>query len=115
VLEAVLLYLTGGKDLFDPPLDLSTQEGRREQAVRLAVAAHLLPDDARTGARLHKIMEILLERGRNRPVRPAPAPLLVWNLDFLLNELPVDARPWHVDGEEETPLAPATEASGQVA
>src|SRR5262249_49584909 len=43
VLNAVLPYLIGGKDLFEPPLDLTTEQGRKEQAVRLAAAAELLP------------------------------------------------------------------------
>jgi hypothetical protein len=115
VLEAVLPYLVGGKDLFDPPPDLSTQEGRRDQMVRLAVAAHLLPEGAATDKKLHKIMEILRERGRNRPVRPAPAPLLAQNVDFLLEELPVGACPGHVDAMESTLHATVPEPSGQVA
>jgi hypothetical protein len=76
VLEAVLPYLVGGKNLFDPPLDLSTAEGRREQAVRLAVAAQLLPRDASTESKLHKIMLLLQGRERKRPIRRAPAALL---------------------------------------
>jgi hypothetical protein len=54
VLDAVLPYLMRGQDLFNPPLDLSTVEGRREQAVRLAVAAHLLPWDSATDQNLQK-------------------------------------------------------------
>src|SRR5262249_27551618 len=45
VLAAVLPYRVGGRDLFDPPADLATPEGRFEQSVRLAVAAQLLPSD----------------------------------------------------------------------
>ena len=63
VLESVLPYLLGGKDLFEP-LDLSTAEGRREQVIRLAVAVQLLPDDAATSEKLSRIMPILLDRGR---------------------------------------------------
>jgi hypothetical protein len=115
VLEAVLPYLVGGKDLFDPPLDLSTREGRTEQAIRLAVAAQMLPRGAATDKKLHKIMAILLERERQRPVRPAPAALLAQNVDFMLDELPVGACPGHVDAKESTLHATVPEASGQVA
>jgi hypothetical protein len=115
VLEAVLPYLVGGKDLFDPPLDLSTEGGRREQVVRLAVAVHLLPKDATTDRRLHQIMLILRERERKRPSRHAPAPLLAQNLDFMLEELPVATQPGHVDAEESTRPATVPAASGQVA
>jgi hypothetical protein len=69
VLDAVQPYLLDGKDLFDPLLDLSTIEGRREQVIRLAVAVHLLPDDAATQWKLQKIMLLVQERERQREKR----------------------------------------------
>jgi hypothetical protein len=66
VLDAVQPYLLGGEDLFDPPLDLSTIEGRREQIIRLAVAVHLLPNDAATQWKLQKIMLLVQERELQR-------------------------------------------------
>jgi hypothetical protein len=66
VLDAVQPYLLDGKDLFDPPLDLSTIEGRREQLIRLAVAVHLLPNDAATQWKLQKVMLLIQERERQR-------------------------------------------------
>jgi hypothetical protein len=115
VLDVVLPYLVGGKDLFDPPLDLSTEGGRREQVVRLAVATQMLPQGAATDKRLHKIMEILLERKRKPPVRHPPAPHLAQNLDFMLDELPVAAHPALVDTEESTLPVTVPGASGRVA
>ena len=91
VLDAVLPYLVGGKDLFDPPLDLSTSAGRREQVIRLAVAVHLLPNDAATNKKLSRIMLILFERGRltrNRALLPA---LLTQKLDSRVKEALLDA------------------------
>jgi hypothetical protein len=64
VLDAVQPYLLDGKDLFEPPLDLSTLDGRREQGIRLAVAVHLLPNDAATQWKLQKIMVLVQERDR---------------------------------------------------
>jgi hypothetical protein len=88
VLEAVQPYLCGGKDLFDPPLDLATPEGRREQTVRLAVAAQLLPAGAATDRKLVRIMQLLLESARQPPVRQPPVPFLAQHLDSRLQE-------WH--------------------
>jgi hypothetical protein len=115
VLEAVLPYLVGGKDLFDPPLDLSTEEGRREQVVRLAVATQMLPQGAAIDKRLYQIREILREREHKSSVRDAPAPLLAENLDFWLRELPVGARPGHLDGEKSGDVTPSGAPPGQVA
>jgi hypothetical protein len=78
-LEAVLPYLCCGKDLFDPPLDLATPEGRREQAVRLAVADQLLPQDESKDRKLHKIMLLLPESDRKPAVRYPQASLLAHN------------------------------------
>jgi hypothetical protein len=66
VLDAVRPYLVDGKDLFDPPLDLSTIEGRREQIIRLAVAVHLLPDNAASQWKLQRVMLLVQERERQR-------------------------------------------------
>jgi hypothetical protein len=111
-LEAVLPYLAGGKDCLGVNPDLTTPEGRREQAVRLAVAAQLLPDDVATGTRLFKIMLLLLEGGRKRPESSTPAALLVDKLESRLAELPVGASEVHT-GEVELPPAAAGAADGR--
>jgi hypothetical protein len=108
VLEAVQPYLVGGKDLFDPPLDLATTEGRREQVVRLAVAAQLLPADAATDRKLQKIMLILFESARKPSVRQPPVPFLAHCLDFRLQELLAGALSAH--GEQEARAVPAASA-----
>jgi hypothetical protein len=100
VLEAVQPYLCGGKDLFDPPLDLATPEGRREQAVRLGVAAQLLPAGAATDRKLHKIMLLLLESDRNSVVHHPPVPFLAQHLDSRLQELHESALYEHADEED---------------
>jgi hypothetical protein len=66
VLDAVRPYLLGDKDLFDPPLDLSTIEGRRMQIIRLAVAVHLLPNDAASQWKLQRVMLLVQEREQQR-------------------------------------------------
>src|SRR5262249_53683549 len=104
-LDAVLPYLIGGQDLFDPPLDLTTAEGRTEQAVRLAVAAQMLPRDAATDKKLQKIMLLLQERERKRPVRPAPAAILAKNFDATLQDLAAGAVSEHGDGATLTAAA----------
>jgi hypothetical protein len=64
IFDAVRPYLLDGKDLFEPPLDLSTPEGRREQIIRLAVAVHLLPNDVASQWKLQKVMLLVQERDR---------------------------------------------------
>jgi hypothetical protein len=101
-------YLIGGRSLFDPPLDLSTVEGRREQAVRLAVAIEVLPRDPATDFKLHKIMLILRERERKRPLQGDAEPIVVQNLDFHLRELLAKATTETVANENRTPVAPVS-------
>jgi hypothetical protein len=114
-LEAVLPYLAGGKDCLGVNPDLATPEGRREQAVRLAVAAHLLPEDAATGTRLFKIMLLLLEGGRKRPESNTPAALLVDKLESRLAELPAGASEMHTEKEEQPPAETCVERNRQPA
>jgi hypothetical protein len=98
VLDAVLPYLLGGRDSLEPVPDLSTPEGRREQALRLAVAVHLLPEDAMTRQKLHNIVLILRDRGRKHSARPAPAQPLPQDLACTLDELPAGGVSGRVDG-----------------
>jgi hypothetical protein len=79
VLELVSPYVVGGKDLFSP-LDLSTPEGRREQTIRLAVAAQMLPHDPATCRKLQKVMLIVQERGRKRSAQRSPMSMLARDL-----------------------------------
>ena len=109
VLDAVLPYLAGGKDLFDAPLDLTTPEGRQEQAVRLAVAVHLLPRVAAADARLHQIMLLLLEREHKQPVRHAEAPLLAAQTESRVTEALAGAPP-ELSGDVERPAIDTVEA-----
>ena len=75
VLDAVLPYFLGGRDIFERALDLSTPEGRREHAARLAVASWLVPDDERSRRKLTRIMMILQDRGSSQQVSaPSPSP-----------------------------------------
>jgi hypothetical protein len=69
VFDAVRPYLLDGKDLFELRLDLSTPESRREQVIRLAVAMHLLPNDAATQWKLQKVMLLVQEWERQREKR----------------------------------------------
>jgi hypothetical protein len=103
-LEAVLPCVLGEKDRIKANPDLSTPEGCREQAVRLAVAAHRLPEDVATGTRLFKIMLLLQENGRKRPESSTPAALLAENLDSRLATLVAGASEMHT-GEVELPPA----------
>jgi hypothetical protein len=109
VLDAVLPFLAGGKDLFDAPLDLTTPEGRQEQAVRLAIALHLLPRVAAADARLHQIMLLLLERERKQPVRHAEAPLLAAQTESRVTEALAGAPP-ELTGDVERPAIDTVEA-----
>jgi hypothetical protein len=109
VLEAVIPYLLGGKDLFDPPLDLSTFEGRREQMIRLAVAAQMLPRDPATSAKLLKIMLIVQEMERKHRSDTPPAAILTENLAFRLAELPLHAQAKPQLASETPTLAAVTE------
>jgi hypothetical protein len=115
VLDAVLPYLVGGRDLFDPPPDLATPAGRREQSFRLAVAAALLPNDAAADKKLHRIRSILLECERQRIVYGVSGPLLAQSLDARLGELPADARIAHADGTVRGVQAPDVMTTGEAA
>jgi hypothetical protein len=64
IFDAVRPYLLDGNDLFEPPLDLATPDCRREQIIRLAVAVHLLPNDAASQWKLQKVMLLVQERDR---------------------------------------------------
>jgi hypothetical protein len=100
VLEAVLPYLVGWKDLWEPAPNLATPSGRVEQVTRLAVAAALLPRDATTDRKLRRIALMLRDRERRRPVLHAPLALRTQSLYAELQ-----------DGEGKTPFerAEATE------
>lgn len=89
VLESAAPFLVEGKDLFDPPPHLGTPEGRQDQVVRLAIATMLLPDDAATNKKLHRLM--LIESERRRPVQCAPADLLAQNVDSWFREALADS------------------------
>jgi hypothetical protein len=86
VLEAVLPFLLGGKDPFEVPQDPCSIEGRRELIAGLAVAVHLLPEDAATIKKLDKIRLLLLESKHNQVVNPVSTAILVQNLDARLAE-----------------------------
>jgi hypothetical protein len=79
-LDAVLPYLVGGKDLWEPPPDLATPAVRAEQVTRLAVATALLPRDAATDLKLQRIALMLRGRERQWPILHAPVALLAQSL-----------------------------------
>lgn len=113
VLEAVLPYLIGSRDLLEHRPDLTTPEGRLEQAVRLAVASQMLPSTAATANRLHQIMLILRERERNWKAPVQAAPLLADKLDVLLEELAPRVRKEAVPEAEMAPAATVAAALKQ--
>ena len=90
VLAAVSPYLLTNRDLFDPPLDLSTPAGRQEQGVRLAIATQMLPRTSGRAEPLKKIMLLLHEIDRNRPFQADPTSLLVRNIGIWLSGWPGD-------------------------
>ncbi len=81
VLEAVIPYIVGGQDPFEPVCDVSSPEGRKEQSLRLAVAVHLLPDDLATQQKLARIMLLLDEADRQAADAGALAAPLAHHLD----------------------------------
>jgi len=98
VLEAVLPYLVGDKDPFEPVLDLSTPNGRHEQVIRLAVATHMLPDDKKSCEKLSRMMLLLREIRPLGAISASNDPLLANNLDSLTAEGLFDVTPACVDG-----------------
>jgi hypothetical protein len=87
VLPLVLPYLVGGRALFASRLDLTTHEGRREQAVRLAIAAMMLPRDRRTDQLLHKIMLIRWEHEHQQRLQSASGSIVSGNIDTVLDQV----------------------------
>ena len=85
VLEAVLPYLLGGKELFET-MDASTPEGRTDLETQLAVALELIPQDPDGDVKLFKIMPILLGRRPAASRRPKAA-LLAEKVEEWLDEL----------------------------
>ncbi len=100
VLEAVRPYLVDGKDLFDPPVDLSTPQGRREQSTRLAVAAQMLPRGVAADKRLQKIMLLLRERDHKRHFPCEPAAVGSEKLACGLAKLPLGVSQGHKQPEK---------------
>jgi hypothetical protein len=115
VLDAVQPYLLGGKDLFEPPLDLATPEGRREQIVRLAVAVHLLPHDAATQWKLQKIMLLVQERDRQSKNWRWKAALAKENRESQDLERDFSPQTGPTRPEMDTPPAPSPPEMGQLA
>ncbi len=81
VLEAVIPYLLGGQDPFEPVSDVSSLEDRKEQSLRLAVVAHLLPDDLGTQQKLARIVLLLNDADRQAADTGALAAPLAHHLD----------------------------------
>jgi hypothetical protein len=100
VLEAVQPYLLHGKDLFDPPLDLATPEGRREQVIRLTVSSQLHTWDTATDRKLYQLALLVHETDQTRRRRHPSTALLVQSLDFRLQEWADDAVSKYVEEAE---------------
>jgi hypothetical protein len=110
VLEAVLPYLLGDKDCFAPVLNRSSTAGQKEQALRLPVAVHLLPDDLATRQQLFRLMPLLAECDRLAEDSGPAAGLVVQSLDCRVAEAVHNAHNRHADQPEkartaETPVA----------
>ena len=80
ILAAVEPYLLDDRPLWDPPLDLATAAGRREQRVRLCVALQLLPVDPKTDKLLMRLHLLVVQRDRRR--RPGVDPGPDWALSI---------------------------------
>jgi hypothetical protein len=76
VLESVMPYVIGGRDLWADPPDLATAQGRLDQKVRITVALEMLPQDARTGWKLARTFRERLLRERKAPSPGSTAALL---------------------------------------
>ena len=105
VLEAVLPYLLGNRDVFEFPLDLTTPEGRHELRTRLAVAAALLPRAAERGAKLAQIMLLMREFEGRRRIVTASSHVLAQNSKLLSVEGAFDAHSSEVCGLKTPSLA----------
>jgi hypothetical protein len=115
VLDAVLPYLTGKKDPFEPVIDLSVPAGRHEQALRLLIMAHLLPEDPSTALKLQKILLIVREKERYRRDQRVPAPILAQNLVSNLAEVLRSAPSDGANGDTVTPLTMVELVTRQIA
>jgi hypothetical protein len=115
VLEAVLPYLIGGHDLFEPPLDLTTLAGRSEQIVRLAVAAQLLPGGAQTWLILQKIMLLIRDFERERLLAVGRSPILTTWIDSANAEGHFEVPSVQSDDTAQPYLAAVVEAMRQAA
>ena len=104
VLEAVLPYLLGGKELFET-MDASTPEGRTDLAAQLAVAVELTPQDTEGDVRLFKIMPILMQRRLLGESRRREMALLEGKVEEWLDELGSGALDAHVLPEIRSVLA----------
>jgi hypothetical protein len=115
VLDAVCPYLIGGKDLYEPPCDLSTQQGRSEQAIRFAVAVQMLPRDAATDRQLPEIVLLMRELELWRAKTASALPLLLRNLDSCVTKAFANSAPSTADPLPSSPLAdilPAIKQAG---
>jgi hypothetical protein len=114
VLEAVVPYLVGRKKLFDDKPDLSTAEGRREQVVRLAVAAEMLAPGDANGLKLARIVLLQRERELGRQIRPGPLGIVAKRLESGLAELPPGDPNEHQEEVKSPSLAAVAEALREV-
>jgi hypothetical protein len=115
IFDAVRPYLLEGKDLFESPLDLATPEGRREQTIRLAVAVHLLPNNAATQWKLQKIMLLVQERDRQTKNWRWNTALATENRSSRDLGRDFSSQPGSAKSQTDTPRAPSPPDMGQLA
>jgi len=106
-LDAVTPYVLGIKDPFEQVSDLTTPAGRREQSIRLAVAAMLLPQGPENDMKLQKLMLLLREPERKAPVSTAPTSFKTRSPSFSLPTPSFDANQG-ANADDRTPV-PATD------
>lgn len=92
ILDDVMPFLIGGKDLWADPPDLSTAEGRADQRTRLLVALELLPQDAKTNWKLGLLSIDRLHRRGKTPTATTTAEFLKHNLDQKFKDLAVTGK-----------------------
>jgi len=100
-------YVLGIKDPFEQVLDLTTLSGRREQSIRLAVAALLLPQGPENDMKLQKLMLLLREMERKAHVVTAPTSFKTRSPGFSFPTLSFDADQ-AANADDRTPV-PATD------
>lgn len=92
ILDEVMPYLIGGKDLWADPPDLSTEAGREDQRTRQLVALELLPPVERTDWKLGLLIANRLSQRGTTQSPCTTADLLSHKLDQITKDLVASGR-----------------------